>query len=360
MLKLDDVTKRFGDTVAVDALSIDIQAGELVTLLGPSGCGKTTTLRMIAGFELPTSGAISIAGRDITSLRPQARGVGMVFQNYALFPHLDVYENVAFGLRVRGATAKDIDQRVHRALERVDLKGLERRKVQQLSGGQQQRVALARALAPEPPVLLLDEPLSNLDAALRERTRVELRQLLKRVGITSVFVTHDQEEAFAIADRVVLLDKGLLQQMGSPEDLYRTPANRFVASFLGRANFLPGTVRETTGNAADVDIGDGAIWRARLSRAAEKVRLGDRVEILARPESLELSVAGFAGSGALKGTIADRRFAGHITHVDVRIGNSTITVAHPGETGYGIGEDVVVGPGPGARLTVFPAEPAGH
>ena len=161
MLKLDDVTKRFGDTVAVDALSIDIQAGELVTLLGPSGCGKTTTLRMIAGFELPTSGAISIAGRDITSLRPQARGVGMVFQNYALFPHLDVYENVAFGLRVRGATAKDIDQRVHRALERVDLKGLERRKVQQLSGGQQQRVALARALAPEPPVLLLDEPLST-------------------------------------------------------------------------------------------------------------------------------------------------------------------------------------------------------
>ena len=359
MLKLDDVTKRFGDTVAVDALSVDIQPGELVTLLGPSGCGKTTTLRMIAGFELPTSGTIHIGGRDITRLRPQARGVGMVFQNYALFPHLDVYENVAFGLRVRRASARDIDERVHRALERVDLQGLERRKVQQLSGGQQQRVALARALAPEPPVLLLDEPLSNLDAALRERTRVELRQLLKRVGITSVFVTHDQEEAYAIADRIVLLDRGQLQQVGSPEELYRMPANRFVASFLGRANFLRGTVRESTEDAADVELRDGVTWRARVSAGAKKVRLGDMVDVLARPEALELSVAGFTQSGALAGTVVDRRFAGHVTHVDVAIGDALITVAHPGETGYSIGEEVAVRPGAGARLTVFPvARPA--
>jgi iron(III) transport system ATP-binding protein len=238
MLRLDALSRRFGDTTAVDAVSLDVAAGEFLTLLGPSGCGKTTTLRMVAGFEHPTSGQVWVNGRDVTALPPQRRDVGMVFQNYALFPHMDVGENVAFGLRARGG--RDVDARVERALERVELAGYKRRKVQELSGGQQQRVALARALAPEPPLLLLDEPLSNLDAALRERTRTEIRALLKELGMTAVFVTHDQEEAFALSDRIAVLDRGRLQQLGTPEELYARPANPFVAAFLGRANFFPG------------------------------------------------------------------------------------------------------------------------
>ena len=192
MLKLDALSRRFGDTVAVDAVSLEVAEGEFLTLLGPSGCGTTTTLRMIAGFEHPISGTVTLAGRDVTALKPQQRAVGMVFQNYARFPHLNVWDNVEFGLRSRGVSRADARPRVERALELVELGGYGTRKVQALSGGQQQRVALARALAPEPPLLLLDEPLSNLDAALRERTRTDLRALLKRLGMTAVFVTHDQ------------------------------------------------------------------------------------------------------------------------------------------------------------------------
>src|SRR5690606_14197502 len=215
------------------------------------------TLRMIAGFEVPTSGRILLDGRDVTSLPPQRRGTGMVFQSYALFPHLDVFENVAFGLRAQGAPAASIAPRVEGALARVDMAGYERRAIQALSGGQQQRVALARALAPEPPVLLLDEPLSNLDAALRERTRAELRALLKEVGITAIFVTHDQEEAFALSDRIAVMNAGRLQQLGTPETLYRSPANPFVASFVGRANFLDGRVVERDGEHGVAEVGDG-------------------------------------------------------------------------------------------------------
>ncbi|HEU0013103.1 MAG TPA: ABC transporter ATP-binding protein, partial [Longimicrobium sp.] len=255
MLRLENLTRRFGDTLAVDGLSLEVAAGEFLTLLGPSGCGKTTTLRMIAGFEQPTSGRVVVDGRDVTALPPQKRDVGMVFQNYALFPHLDVAENVAFGLRSRGESRAAAAPGVERALEMVELTGFGARRVQQLSGGQQQRVALARALAPEPPLLLLDEPLSNLDAALRERTRDELRALLKQLGMTAVFVTHDQEEAFALSDRVAVLDRGRLQQVGSPEELYAAPANAFVASFLGRANFLPATVEGA----------DGALAACRLA-----------------------------------------------------------------------------------------------
>ncbi|HEU0297994.1 MAG TPA: ABC transporter ATP-binding protein, partial [Longimicrobium sp.] len=207
MLRLENLTRRFGETVAVDDVSLQMAAGEFLTLLGPSGCGKTTTLRMIAGFEQPTSGRVVVGDRDVSGLPPQKRDVGMVFQNYALFPHLDVWENVAFGLKSRGERKDAVAPQVERALELVEMGGYGRRKVQELSGGQQQRVALARALAPEPPLLLLDEPLSNLDAALRERTRDELRALLKRLGMTAVFVTHDQEEAFALSDRVAVLNR---------------------------------------------------------------------------------------------------------------------------------------------------------
>ncbi|MBW3571848.1 MAG: ABC transporter ATP-binding protein, partial [Gemmatimonadetes bacterium] len=252
-LQLNRLTRRFGETLAVDSVSLEVAAGEFLTLLGPSGCGKTTTLRMIAGFEQPTSGRVVVGDRDVTGLPPQRRDVGMVFQNYALFPHLDVWENVAFGLKSRGDRRDGVAPQVKRALELVEMGGYGRRKVQELSGGQQQRVALARALAPEPPLLLLDEPLSNLDAALRERTRDELRALLKRLGMTAVFVTHDQEEAFALSDRVAVLNLGRLQQLGTPQELYGAPANAFVAAFLGRANFFAATV--------DSVDGDGAVCR---------------------------------------------------------------------------------------------------
>src|SRR5512135_752628 len=220
MLRLENVSKRFGDVAAVRDVSLVVERGELLTLLGPSGCGKTTTLRMIAGFEPVSGGRIVLDGRDVTGVSPQRRRVGMVFQNYALFPHLDVFENIAFGLKAQDTARDEVPRRVERALDLVDLRGYARRRVQALSGGQQQRVALARALAPEPPILLLDEPLSNLDATLRERTREELRAVLGRIGITSVFVTHDQEEAFALSDRIALMNAGRVEQVGPPEELY--------------------------------------------------------------------------------------------------------------------------------------------
>ena len=310
MLRLENLTRRFGETVAVDGVSLEVPAGEFLTLLGPSGCGKTTTLRMIAGFEQPTSGRVVLGDRDVSALPPQKRDVGMVFQNYALFPHLDVWENVAFGLKSRGDRRDAVEPRVRRALELVELGALGRRRVQDLSGGQQQRVALARALAPEPPLLLLDEPLSNLDAALRERTRDELRALLKRLGMTAVFVTHDQEEAFALSDRIAVLDRGRLQQVGTPEALYGAPANAFVAAFLGRANFFPATVDAVDGDHALCRLAGGAAWRARL--AADVPRsAGTSVRLMVRPESLQL--AGEGDAGALPGRVLDRRFAGSAT-----------------------------------------------
>jgi iron(III) transport system ATP-binding protein len=316
VLSLQNLTRRFGETVAVDDVSLEVAAGEFLTLLGPSGCGKTTTLRMIAGFEQPTSGRVVVGDRDVSGLPPQKRDVGMVFQNYALFPHLDVWENVAFGLKSRGDRKDAVAPRVERALELVEMGGYGRRKVQELSGGQQQRVALARALAPEPPLLLLDEPLSNLDAALRERTRDELRALLKRLGMTAVFVTHDQEEAFALSDRVAVLNRGRLQQVGTPETLYGTPANAFVASFLGRANFFPGTVASVDGDHAVCRLSTGTEWRARLAPDAPRT-VGAPVRVMVRPEVLELA-ADWA-DGTLPGRVIDRRFAGAATFYRVEL-----------------------------------------
>ncbi|HEV8176097.1 MAG TPA: ABC transporter ATP-binding protein, partial [Gemmatimonadales bacterium] len=234
-LQLDRLTKRFDNTLAVDELSLSIERGEMLALLGPSGSGKTTTLRLLAGFEVPDQGRVLVEGEDVTRVDPVARRFGMVFQHYALFPHLDVGQNVAFGLESLGVSGEELQRRVGRALALVDLAGYERRRISQLSGGQQQRVALARALAPEPRVLLLDEPLSNLDPSLRERTRREIRELIRRVGITTVLVTHEQDEAFDLGDRVAVLRGGRLEQVGTPEDLYAAPANEFVAGFVGRS-----------------------------------------------------------------------------------------------------------------------------
>ncbi len=314
MLRLQGVTRRFGDVTAVEDVSLAVARGELLTLLGPSGCGKTTTLRMIAGFETPTGGRIEIAGRDVTALPPQRRDVGMVFQSYALFPHLDVGQNVEFGLRSRGASRQEAEPKVARALELVEMTGYAKRRVQPLSGGQQQRVALARALAPEPPLLLLDEPLSNLDAALRERTREELRSLLKRLGMTAVFVTHDQEEAFALADRVAVLDRGRLQQVGAPEELYASPANPFVAGFLGRASFLAAAVAGREGDLLACRLPSGAVWRARAPAGAA-LSTDAAVRVMVRPEALRIGPAASVdgAADAVDGRVLDRRFAGAAT-----------------------------------------------
>ena len=238
LLSLKNLSKRFDKTPAVADVSLDVERGEFFGLLGPSGCGKTTTLRMIAGLEKPDAGTIEFDGNDITNLPAERRGFGMVFQNYALFPHLNVFENVAFGLRARHKPKPEIRERVKGALELVQLPGYEKRRVDELSGGQQQRVAIARAIAIEPALLLFDEPLSNLDVTLREETRGELRELVTRLGLTAVYVTHDQEEAFALCDRISVMAGGRILQTGRPRDLYEHPAQLSVARFLGRNNLI--------------------------------------------------------------------------------------------------------------------------
>ena len=244
---LDRLTKHFDDTPVVKGISLTVADGEFFSLLGPSGCGKTTILRMIAGFIFPTSGAVRFDGQDVTSIPAHRRNTGMVFQNYALFPHMTVFENVAFGLRTRKVAGPEIADRVARALDLVGLTGLERRPVPQLSGGQQQRVALARAVVIEPDLLLLDEPLSNLDTKLREETRDQIRELQTKLGITAVYVTHDQEEALAVSDRIAVMEEGECRQLDRPDVIYRRPANRFVAAFMGNMNLWEGVVSSERG-----------------------------------------------------------------------------------------------------------------
>jgi ABC-type Fe3+/spermidine/putrescine transport system ATPase subunit len=289
-LSMRGLHKIFEDTVAVNDLSLDVARGEILALLGPSGSGKTTTLRLLAGFETPDAGSILVSGEDVTRLAPAARRFGMVFQHYALFPHLDVGANVAFGLRVRGEAAA---RRVREVLAMVDLEGYERRPVSALSGGQQQRVALARSLAPEPRVILLDEPLSNLDPALRERTRRELRRAIRHVGITTVFVTHEQEEAFDLGDRVAVLHLGRLEQVGTPDELYDEPASAFVAGFVGRTAALPGE------------------------------RVGGRpgTTALVRPEAMRFVTNGAA---TLEGVVTERRFVGAQAYFTVDAGAGVV------------------------------------
>ena len=252
-LVLDRLTKRFGDQTAVDALSLGVERGEFLSLLGPSGCGKTTALQMIAGFVEPTSGAVTLDGRDLLAIRPSRRGLGIVFQSYALFPHMTAAENVAFGLEMQGVARAERDRRVAEALDLVGLAKLADRHPRRMSGGQQQRVALARALVIRPEILLLDEPLSNLDAKLREEMQIELRQIQRTVGTTTILVTHDQAEAMALSDRIAVMNQGRVEQVGRPHEAYERPATAFVASFLGKTNVLPAAV---AGHQAS--IGDGA------------------------------------------------------------------------------------------------------
>src|SRR5690348_488084 len=284
-VKLVDVVKRFGETVAVDHIDLEVRDGEFFSLLGPSGCGKTTTLRMIGGFEEPTSGLIELQGQDVTWLPPYRRNVNTVFQNYALFPHLSIFENVAFGLRRRGVKGAEVRQRVTEMLELVELPGYEKRKPNQISGGQAQRVALARALINRPAVLLLDEPLGALDLKLRKQMQVELKRIQQEVGITFIYVTHDQEEAMTMSDRIAVMNKGRYEQLGDPEVLYERPTTRFVAGFLGVSNLLPATVVGRDGAYASVKLRDDTAIRVPSALVDGQTT----VNIGVRPEKIRLS-----------------------------------------------------------------------
>ena len=311
-LELLGLTKRFDESIAVDSVDLAVERGSVLALLGPSGSGKTTTLRLLAGFERPDSGSIVVDGKDVTAQPPVERRFGMVFQHYALFPHLTVAENVAFGLTERSAGEQR--SRVAEVLSLVDLEGFGDREVTALSGGQQQRVAVARALAPEPRVLLLDEPLSNLDPGLRERTRRELRTALERAGVTTVFVTHEQEEAFALGDRIAVLRDGALEQVGSARELYERPASEFVATFVGRASVLPGVVLD----GGEVRVAEGATWPVANR---ESLTEGQGVAVVVRPEAVS-----FTDGPGLEGTVVGCRYTGARAFFTVTSGEFSVEV----------------------------------
>jgi iron(III) transport system ATP-binding protein len=324
-LVLEDVVKIFparggsGEVTAVDHVDIEIEKGELVTLLGPSGCGKTTTLRLIAGFEFPTQGTIHLDGQVINQEPPHKRDMSMVFQSYAIFPHLSVYENTAYGLNVQRLPKAKVQERVARALALVELTGLEKRAPNQLSGGQQQRVALARALVMEPKVLLMDEPLSNLDAKLREQMRTEIRRIQQRLGITSVYVTHDQVEAMTLSDRIVVMNEGKIEQIGSPIEIYRRPRTRFVADFIGRANFVECSVQDQRGNDLLLDL-----LGAPMTVPAPETYYwsGEKVTAVIRPEMVEID----SPQSHVEGIVRRATYLGNVIEYDVEVAGQLLAL----------------------------------
>jgi spermidine/putrescine ABC transporter ATP-binding subunit len=315
---LGDLVKRFGSLAAVDHVSLDVLSGEFLTLLGPSGCGKTTTLRCIAGFVRPDTGRVRIADQDVTDMPPHRRNIGMVFQNYALFPHMTVLGNVAYALRIRGAPKEAIQAKVRAALELVRLTGLETRRVQQLSGGQQQRVALARALIYEPSVLLLDEPLSNLDAKLRAEMRVEIRNLQKRTAMTMVYVTHDQEEALAVSDRIAVMNAGHIEQVATPAEIYDRPQSQFVASFIGTSSILEGKIESDSGDGTTIRLPAGQQVRLPQRAGTEP---GSPVSLIIRPEHVRLvsSAEGQGRATLLPGRIVATILLGPIMRLQIAL-----------------------------------------
>ncbi|MEH1011757.1 ABC transporter ATP-binding protein [Micromonospora sp. CPCC 206060] len=324
---LESVSKRFartGDTAAVDDVDITIGAGEFFTLLGPSGCGKTTTLRMVAGFYFPTSGRIRFGSEDVTRRPPNKRDTGMVFQNYALFPHMSVAQNVAYGLKIRKVRRDESRRRVAEALEQVHLDGYGNRRIDELSGGQQQRVALARALVIRPRTLLLDEPLSNLDAKLREETRVEIRRIQREAGITSIYVTHDQAEAMAMSDRIAVMESGRVQQIGTPQEIYHRPANTFVARFIGRSNVLTLPVVGATADTVTVTLPGGGQTTV-AAPADHGLAVGGAALVSIRPEHIGLGVA--TEPGALSARVTELEFTGMATHLTVDLAGEEVMVA---------------------------------
>jgi spermidine/putrescine transport system ATP-binding protein len=353
-LSLTGLVKRFGDEVAVDGLDLEIGEGEFFSLLGSSGCGKTTTLRMIAGFEEPDDGQILLDGNDLAQVPPHKRPVNTVFQSYALFPFLDVHENVAFGLRYQRASKQDVRRRVGAALDLVQMGSMSKRKPHQLSGGQQQRVALARALVLEPTVLLLDEPMGALDAKLRKQLQVELRSLQKTVGTTFVYVTHDQDEALTMSDRLAVLDHGRLKQVGTPSEVYSAPANTHVATFLGTTNLWPATVTAADPQGIAVSVGG-----VDLRIADHQAKPGDEVSVMVRPERVEVASApsGVEGANVLKARVGTLTFRGAHTNVllecaDLRLDAQVANLGGAPPEWLYEGADVVVQVSPKALLVL--------
>jgi spermidine/putrescine transport system ATP-binding protein len=334
-LELMEVERHFGALAAVDRVSLALSPGEMLALLGPSGCGKTTTLRIVAGFERPDSGRVVIHGEDVTAAPPYQRDTGMVFQQYALFPHMTVWQNVAFGLRMRGAPKSDWPIRVGDALALVSLAGLEERYPSQLSGGQQQRVALARALVIRPQLLLLDEPLSSLDAKLRQEMRLELRRIQKRVGITALFVTHDQEEALSLADRLAVMNQGRIEQLGTPMEIYERPRTRFVAGFIGQSNFFAGQIVDSGGDRAEASLRteDGILLRAHNSL---RLAVGTAAVLAVKDQRLRLHLdATAAGAAAISATVESVAYLGTAIQYACR-SNGRVVMALVGNDGHGV------------------------
>jgi spermidine/putrescine transport system ATP-binding protein len=349
-VELAGVTKRFGEVVAVDAIDLSVDENRFFALLGPSGCGKTTTLRMIGGFEEPTAGTIRLHGEDVTGFKPYARPVNTVFQSYALFPHLSIFENVAFGLRRKKVPDADVRRRVGETLELVQLTGMEKRRPGQLSGGQQQRIALARALINHPRVLLLDEPLGALDLKLRKEMQIELKRIQNEVGLTFIHVTHDQEEAMTMADSIAVMNEGHIERLGTPHEIYEDPQSSFVASFLGSSNLADATV-------VDAARGELTVGRHRVRVTPDRIPSGAAgVRIGVRPEKIAVFPQGTATSdNAIDGTIADVSFIGVSTQylVDTDLGTSMAAVQqNSGARLFGPGERVSLGWSPDHTFVV--------
>ena len=349
-IRLEQIQKTFlhrikGAVTAVDNVSLEVEPGEFLTLLGPSGCGKTTTLRMIAGFERPDRGRVFIGDEDVTDLMANRRNIGFVFQNYALFPHLSVFENVAYGLKVQGKSPSDIGREVGKVLELVGLTGYERQFPHQLSGGEQQRVALARAVVIEPRVLLFDEPLSNLDAKLRVYMRGEIRRLQKALAITAVYVTHDQEEAMAISDHIAVMNEGRIVQIGTAEELYLKPREAFVAQFIGRINTLPAEVLALENGKATLSL----LGRTfQLAAPPDGLAAGRKIQVFIRPEAVTLTRK--TSADLLCGVVAERTFLGEKADylLDMEGGRLSVTAYDPLRHGtFAVGEKVRVGIEPG-------------
>jgi spermidine/putrescine transport system ATP-binding protein len=347
IVRLTDMTKRYDDITAVSDLSFEVKEGEFFSLLGPSGCGKSTTLRTIAGFEKASEGSVEIQGEDVTGVPAHKRDTGMVFQGYALFPHKTVGDNVGFGLKMEGVPREEREARVAEMLETVDLGGYEDRMPSELSGGQQQRVALARALIIEPSVLLLDEPLAALDLQLRQDMRMELQRIQDDLDITTVYVTHDQEEALSMSDRILVLDEGEAQQIDSPRNLYNTPSNEFVADFIGEANLLPASLDSMNADVAYFQPGMDGVESFTVAKdrlLANGLSKGDPVLLNVRPEDIQLSVDGADGTNVVVGSISAKTFIGKTTqfHVDIGEGREILAEASGfgAQQAIGIGDDV--------------------
>lgn len=349
-IRLEKVVKRFKETVAVDDVSITVEDGEFFSLLGPSGCGKTTTLRMIGGFEEPTSGRVFLGGDDVTDVPPYRRNVNTVFQSYALFPHLDVGENVAFGLKRRKLSPNEIEPRVTEMLRLVRMEGFEQRKVNQLSGGQQQRVALARALVNEPKVLLLDEPLGALDLKLRKEMQLELKRIQSDVGITFIYVTHDQDEAMTMSDRIAVMNAGKIEQIGSPEEVYELPATSFVASFLGASNLLHGEIQSIDGDTASVRLTAGVVVSVPARRLAAP---SGPVGVGVRPEKLQLlsTTETSPYPNVLEGRVVASSYTGISTSYQVLMDDGAVLVAYEQNVA---GSSARIGDGDRVRLAWAP------